>query len=758
LSLPSELDLHPDDGSESLVSTAFAVPGLLLILMDPAGSILDASGAWKGIYADTGAMAALVHASDLATFEQACETAVTQGSCDRCECRIRSRDGSYRTLRLSLALNQTSRNLVVHGVDVSVEGLDIQRVLPLVADIGLAFIYHYDLESQCLTWLGRDARTYAPADSVDHDSILHPDDHHILDDVAFKAESAWDGQTVESEYLVRKDDGVRWLWNRFTVFSRGANGKPTQVVGALHDVTSRKEQEDSYRHLFSSSPHPMWVFDIQSLRFLAVNETAIEHYGYSRSEFLTMSVTDIRPKEDVDRWFETVHNGALSSGELWRHVKKNGEVIIVRIWARAITYLGREARIVTILDETDKSTAIHRLMETSATMEAVLNQSPVAIFGLDSEARVKTWNPAASNIFGLDEASAVGTELRKLTPHRHVALDRLQTRLLAGESFEGQPVRVRRKDHTLLELTVSARSFHTSDGVYRGSVAVVEDSTAKNFAERELKALNRTLKLRVSERTAELEAANQELEAFCFSVAHDLRQPLRAIDGFSRAVMEDYESLLNPQGVEMLTRIRTATQRLGATMDSLLVLSRITRAPLAREWIDLGDIAHQTISDLRATEPERSVKVHIDEYMPAYGDPTLLALLVQNLLENAWKFTGHQPSPRIDFTTDMVEGVRIFSVRDNGAGFDMKYSNKLFQPFERLHTLAEFPGNGIGLATCQRVVARHGGQITLVGAVNEGASALFSLAAGPEPTSLSAYSARTKTQNRRNEERDSESE
>jgi signal transduction histidine kinase len=224
-----------------------------------------------------------------------------------------------------------------------------------------------------------------------------------------------------------------------------------------------------------------------------------------------------------------------------------------------------------------------------------------------------------------------------------------------------------------------------------------------------------------------LETSNRELEAFSYSVAHDLRAPLRGINGYSRALVEDYGETLDAQAKEYLDRIGAATERMGELIDALLSLSRVTRAEFRRESVNLSRIADAVMKQLRAGQPERKVEFVLGEDIVAEGDAPLLRALLENLLGNAWKFTAARPDARISFGVETRDGVPVYSVSDNGAGFDMAYAAKLFTPFQRLHTQREFAGTGVGLATVQRIVHRHGGTIWAKGVVGTGATFHFTL-------------------------------
>jgi len=250
---------------------------------------------------------------------------------------------------------------------------------------------------------------------------------------------------------------------------------------------------------------------------------------------------------------------------------------------------------------------------------------------------------------------------------------------------------------------------------------------ARSVAAQELTLAKLELEQRVRDRTAELETANKELEAFSYSVSHDLRAPLRSINGFAHALAEDYGSQLDVNARDYLNRVQKASERMGLLIDDLLNLSRLSRAPLHRDGINLSAIASEVIDDLRKTEPGRSVDVVITPDMTCNGDPNLLRVALQNLIGNAWKYTRRTAQAHIKFTVTKENDRHVYCVRDNGAGFNMQYADKLFSPFQRLHSAQEFEGTGVGLATVSRVIKRHGGNIWAESVVGQGATFCFTL-------------------------------
>ncbi|MFL5301510.1 MAG: PAS domain S-box protein, partial [Anaeromyxobacteraceae bacterium] len=235
------------------------------------------------------------------------------------------------------------------------------------------------------------------------------------------------------------------------------------------------------------------------------------------------------------------------------------------------------------------------------------------------------------------------------------------------------------------------------------------------------------LERRVSERTIELTAVNRELEAFSYSVSHDLRAPLRALDGFSQVLLEDYAASLDPQAKDYLARIRAASQRMSRLIDDLIQLSRVTRSELRRDDVDLSAVFEEAVEEVRERDRSRHVEVIVEQGLHVRGDERLLRAGLVNLVANAFKFTRDQTAPRVEFGATPSKGGRVYHVHDNGAGFDMAYARKLFQPFQRLHSDSEFEGTGIGLATWQRIVHRHGGRVWAEGQRGRGATFFFTL-------------------------------
>jgi PAS domain S-box-containing protein len=361
----------------------------------------------------------------------------------------------------------------------------------------------------------------------------------------------------------------------------------------------------------------------------------------------------------------------------------------------------------------------------------VIDNTSAVIYLRDSDGRYLLVNRQYEELFGVKRQDLVGLTDHDLFPP-DLADDFRANDLKA--LARGAPVQMEEiAPHADGPHTYITVKYPITDGAGRAQAicGISTDITELKRAEERVRQLNTELEVRVRDRTAELEASTRELDAFAYSVSHDLRAPLRSVAGFSELILEDYGDRLDETGRGYLRRALSATDRMGQLIDDLLNLSRTTRAELTRQPVDLTALAHRVVADVAAAAPEREpeVEVEVDDGLRTVGDPILLELVLQNLISNAWKFTAKVEKPRIRFGADEEDGGRVFFVRDNGAGFDMRYKDKLFIPFQRLHSYNDFDGSGIGLAIVGRVISRHGGRIWAEGEPGGGAVFRFTLPA-----------------------------
>jgi PAS domain S-box-containing protein len=512
-----------------------------------------------------------------------------------------------------------------------------------------------------------------------------------------------------------------------------ANNRPLMAIVTIGDITERKyaeemlrASEERYRSLFESNPNPMWIYDLETLAFLAVNGAAIRHYGYSQEEFLAMTIKDIRPPEDVPGLMEDLarETPGLDAVTEWRHRKKNGALIDVEITSHEQTWLGRRARLVLINDCTERK----RVEEVRGRLAAIIESSEDAIIGKTLDGIITSWNRGAEKVFGYSAQEAIGQPVLMLFPPERVGEEgEILGRIRRGETVEHfDTVRVT-KSGKLLDVSVTLSPILNNQGQIIGASKIARDITDRKRAEDEIRQLNTELEERVRHRTADLEAANKELEAFSYSVSHDLRAPLRAVDGFSQALLEDYGAQLPEEGRHYLQTVRDGAQRMGVLIDDLLTFSRLSRLPLHKQPVSMTVLARQALEELDGQRNGRKIDIRIGDLPSCEGDPALLKQVWMNLLSNAIKYTRKREAAVVDVGSREEKGENVYFISDNGTGFDMKYAHKLFGVFQRLHRTDEFEGTGVGLAIVQRVVHRHGGRIWAQAAVDRGAEFYFTL-------------------------------
>jgi PAS domain S-box-containing protein len=503
------------------------------------------------------------------------------------------------------------------------------------------------------------------------------------------------------------------------------------AIGNTRSYAAERAARARFTRLFESGIIGVVVYDLEKGRVLEINDTLLHVLGYSRDELVSGRVawTDLTPPEwaavDADATEQLASTGIGELREKEFFHKGGGRVPVLL----GTAMLDGDARqcITFVLDVTERKeahAAIERMGRELATeakafaLAAIVESSDDAIIGKTLDGVITTWNDGARRLFGYSADEIVGKSIFLLVPPERAHEEPVILDAAASGAVKRFDTVRRRKDGRAVDVSVTVSPVRDAAGKVVSISKVARDITDWKAAEASL-----------AKAKDAAEAANRELEAFSYSVAHDLRAPLRGMNGFAQLLLNTYEDKLDADGRDWLNEILLNAKKMGELIDSLLSLARMTRSDLKLTDVDLSAIARETAAELTASAPDRHVDVEVQDRLHAHADPRLVRVLLENLMGNAWKFTGKAASPRIELGATRANGAPAFFVRDNGAGFDMAFAAKLFAPFQRLHTVDEFPGTGIGLATVQRIVHRHGGRIWAEGAVGGGATFHFTLSA-----------------------------
>jgi PAS domain S-box-containing protein len=557
---------------------------------------------------------------------------------------------------------------------------------------------------------------------------------------------------------------------------------------AMLEQTERalRESERNYREIFNATADAIVIFDLKTMQIVDMNCSATEMSGYSDQGMRQMKLGDFSSgdvpynREGAQNFIQkTIQNGPQLFE--WHFRRKDGTLFWGEVTTK-LTEIGGLGRLLTTIRNIDDRKCVE--LEKQAREERIRNQQSalieIAMLKEVSEGDlangIRKIIEMASQVIAVDRVgiglfNEDGTIIkccdiyeRSTGMHTNDLVFRIGDYPIYFHVLEAERVidsndvltdsRVREFVTTYFipkgvvsalasavrmrgrvvgvigfEMVRSARTWQADEIVFAGQVAdqVVQIllNAERKKANEEIRKLNEELEERVCQRTAQLEAVNKELESFAYTVSHDLRAPLRTISGFSIILKEDYASKLDTEAQEYLYRIQRGCLRMEQLIEAILRLSRLSRVELNYESVNLSEIACEILNQLRNENPNRLVETIITPGMTVWGDAVLLRAVLENLLGNAWKFTSHTDLARIEFGVQVDQGKPAFFIRDNGAGFDMSHAEKIFSPFQRLHREDEFPGIGVGLATVQRIINRHGGSIRAQSEVGKGATFFF---------------------------------
>jgi PAS domain S-box-containing protein len=492
----------------------------------------------------------------------------------------------------------------------------------------------------------------------------------------------------------------------------GGEIKPESHQDILIETEALRESELKYRLLFEASTDAIFL-DSPEGKILECNATALNLFGYSKDEMTRLSVPDLLTEEyrgQIPQLIEDIR----ASGNFFTRAfgkKKNGENFPLEVRGKYFGAEGQELVISYVRDITRSATAEEALKENEAVMKSVLRATPAAT-GLIHN-RVFSWvNDRMMEMTGYSRDEIIGKSARLVyeSDEEYERVGRVKYEMIQASGTGFIDTKWKHKDGMLMDICLSSTALDR-ENLAAGVTFTALDITERKKAEAQIRALNEELELRVAERTAQLEAANTELEAFSYSVSHDLRAPLRSIDGFSKLLAEEFGTILPGEAQRYLSVIQSNAHQMGLLIQDLLSFSRLSRQPLKKVEVAPAEIARHVLEKLEAGRGETMATIILGALPRCQADPALLTQVYMNLISNALKFSSHRQDARIEIGW-LAEGKEnIYFVRDNGVGFDMKSAHKLFNVFQRLHRAEDYEGTGAGLAIVQRIISRHGGRI-----------------------------------------------
>jgi len=602
-------------------------------------------------------------------------------------------------------------------------------------------------DDHMMTWSPEAHRIYGliPAESAVKTEtlwgIVHPDDRAMVAEARGAALAGGDRYQVEHR-IIRRDGALRWVLQAAAV-ERDDTGAPVRLLGICQDITDRKRSEDEIRaaaaynrSLIEANLNPMFTIGRDGA-ISDVNLATERATGYQRAELLGTLFSDYFTDPGLAR---VGYELAFADGSARDYPLKlrHRDGRIMSVLYNASVYCDPSGHVLGVFaaarDVTETARLQHALRASEERLRVLFDSAPIGVGEVSLGGDLVRINRYFCEFVGYTAEEVLSMRwLEDFLPSDNIGTDlAIQQRLLSGEidTYSAEKSFLQ-KGGGVIWGEVQRSLVRDPAGRPLLYIDTVRDITAQREAEAEVATLTAELEGRVKQRAAELELSNKNLQAFSHSIAHELRTPLRGQNGFSEALLEEYSELLGETGRGYAKRIQAASERMGAIIDDMLRLSQVTHADMNLEPVDLSAQVAAIAGGLRSRDPGRRVSFAIQEDVWATADPILIRTVLDNLLENAWKFTGGREDAAIEFataaTTAEDDAMVCCYVRDNGVGFDPAYVHKLCQPFQRLHTSREFPGTGVGLASVQRIIERHGGRVWAEGTVDGGATFYFTL-------------------------------
>ena len=571
----------------------------------------------------------------------------------------------------------------------------------------------------------------------DAEEVLGKVTHELFQTVFPKALAEIQAEILETGYWEaelmhrRRDGSVTTVSSRW-VLRRDAEGNPSGILESNRDIGRSKQEEQKFRNLLESAPDAIVIVDQKGLIQL-INAQTEKLFGYTRAELIGAPVETLVPQcfrgrhwSHREGYAQSPQPRSMGAGlELYGR-RKDGTEFPIEISLSPLETAEGTLVCSAIRDVTQRKQLAERHRENELRFRLLIDAvKDYAIISLDADGLVTTWNTGAERLKGYSSGEIIGQHMSRFYPQADIARRKPDQELQQAAStghMEDQGWRVR-KDGSHFWAEVAITAVHDSAGKLIGFLKIAKDITAKRDAEDQIQKLNSEL----TQRVEQLGTVNRELESFSYSVSHDLRAPLRHVDGFARILKEEYSPTLPEDAIRYLDRILEAATHMGQLIDDLLNLARIGRREMKREGVRIANVVKQAIAELPSEAQERRIEWRIEPLPEMNCDAGLLKLVFTNLLSNAVKFTRKQPIAVIEIGARMTGGVATIFVRDNGVGFDPRYADKLFGVFQRLHRHEDFEGTGVGLATVQRIIHRHGGEIWAESQVNSGTTFSFTL-------------------------------